>query len=101
MLEFRSRQTADVGRQIWLGSNQFAEMHKLICAEVVALKLVICGGFFAFGAVPEVRAPRTLVGRPNPVTPVITVGKASSRIPHHWRLDLFHVLDHVAAQAVD
>ena len=54
----------------------------------------------AFVLRPEVGAPRTLVGRPDAVAPVIAVGKASAGKANDRRLDLPHLVDQLFADAI-
>src|SRR5882724_3609048 len=99
-VKFRSGQAANVGSEVRLRTNEFAEMDELIGAEFVGFIFVAGLRFVIFCFYPEIRAPRAFFGWTNPITPVIAVCEASSRIANDRRSDLFHLIDQVFANAV-
>ena len=65
-IKFLRRKAAHVGGKIRLGSNQFAEMQKFICSELIGIVLVTGRSDAAFAISPEIGSPRTLVAGPMP-----------------------------------
>src|SRR5690554_1511280 len=55
---------------------------------------------FFYAAPVSVQFNRTLVARANAVTPVIFVGKTSTRPANQWHLQLFQRSDYIFAEAI-
>src|SRR5208282_4171330 len=68
-------QTANVGGQIWFGSDQPAKMHELVRPHLIGVVAVAGWRFRGSFASPEIRAARALVGRADAVLPVVAIGK--------------------------
>src|SRR5882762_1804910 len=100
-VEFRGGQAANVGGEVWLRPDEFAEMDKLVGAEFVGIILVIGRRFIVLRLKPEVRSSWALIGAANTITPVIAVSEASTRVANDGGLDLPHVVNKVLADAIE
>ena len=79
-IKFGRRKTANIGRKIRLASNQLAELDELVGPKLIGIIFVAGRTPSALVLGPEVSPPGTLVYRPDAITPVVAVGKASAGI---------------------
>src|SRR5882672_10801707 len=100
-VKFRSGQAANVGSEVRLRTNKFAEMDELIGAEFIGFIFMTGRRFVIFCLYPEIRAPRAFFGWTNAITPLIAICEASSRVANHGRLDFLHLINQIFADAVD
>src|SRR5271154_2311864 len=87
-IKFLSRQAPQIGRQVRLAANQFAEMAELVRFEFVGIVAMACRGILGFIFGPEVGPARALVARPDTIAPIVAVGKAAAGKTHYRRLSL-------------
>ena len=103
MIEFERGETAQIGGNVRLGADEFAETGELVGAEFVWLDHLrsLPVETLGIGIVgPEVGAARTLRGRSDAVFPIVTVGEAAAWPADDGRMDLLHPLDQLGANAV-
>src|SRR6202522_3172071 len=74
-IEFFGWKAPQIGCQVGLAANQFAEVREFIRAELIRVIAVAGGSSVRFSTVPEVCAARPFVGRTDTIAPVIAVPK--------------------------
>src|SRR5580658_5670773 len=100
-IKFLSRQAPQIGRQVRLTSNQFAEMAELVRSEFVRIIAMARRRVLGFTFGPKVRPTRALVARSDAIAPIVAVCKTAARKTHHRRLGLAHLVDQLLADTVD
>ena len=87
---FLRRSTADVARDIGLGTHQFTEVEKLMGPEGIGLDHL---------SPVDVDLPRPLGARADAVAPVVIVGKAAARPAEIGAIQILQRRDHVIADS--
>ena len=100
-VKFSGRKAAHIGGQIGLSPDKLAKMDEFIRSELVRIVLMACRCPALFTVAPEIRAPRTFVGRANTIAPVVAVGEAAARITDYRGLDFAHFFNQLRADSVD
>src|SRR6266851_4728560 len=98
-VKFRSGQAANVGSEVRLRANKFAETDELIGAEFVGFIFMAGRRLVIFRFYQEICAPRTFFEWTNAITPVVAVCEASSRVANYGRLDFSHLINQLVADA--
>jgi len=73
-----------------LATSQVAELNEFVGPKPIGVIAMSGRSVWAFGAVPEVGAARTLVGRTNAIAPVVAVGETAAGKADDRGLDLAH-----------
>lgn len=84
-------------------ASEGTKAHELVSAKLVGFILLKATGCFLHERIvdPKVRSARTFGLRPDPITPVVAVGEASSRPANHRDTKFSQGLDKVLPYAAD
>jgi len=97
-IELFGGEAAYIRRQVGFRAGETTEAYKIIGAELVGIIFVESRGLR--GSAPEICPPRTLLARPNAITPVIAVSETASRPTNDRGLNFSELFDQGAANAI-